>query len=163
MPKYYDDRDPGEIGMNGAKRGSVTEDEEMILSFVFRGMDRVLEIGTGLGASTRAIAKSVREVVTCDIDPFVVETISKELPPNAVFVTDIAGTGPFDGAFIDGNHSEQSVYSDTMRVLPLLKPDAPIVFHDIHLPGVIPGINRSGLKVWGFFATKLPMALCFKP
>src|SRR3954471_13056030 len=69
--------DPGEPRIK-KPRVSVTEDEARILSAFALGRV-VLEIGTGLGVSTRALASTAKCVWTSDIDEWVQRTIWPEL------------------------------------------------------------------------------------
>lgn len=135
---YVHADDPGEPS-TGRPRWSVTDDEAGVLRELARGR-RVLEIGTGLGVSTRALAATARHVTTVDVDPWVWANVWPTLPA-AVVARATVPSGPvrpfdlalepFDLAFIDGAHDSASVERDVRAVLPLLAPDGAIAFHDV--------------------------------
>lgn len=103
--------DPGEPS-TGVRRLSVTDTEAAILSTIAAGKS-VLEIGTGLGVSTRALARWAEIVYTLDIDEWVFKTILPTLPENVVGITDRNIKGRlFDVVFIDGDHSAAAVTDD---------------------------------------------------
>lgn len=72
--------DPGEP-TTGVPRVSIADDEVELLASLVAGK-RVLEIGTGLGVSARAMASTATEVVTVDIDPWVHANVWPLLPRN---------------------------------------------------------------------------------
>jgi tRNA G37 N-methylase Trm5 len=131
--------DPGEPGL-GVPRWSVNATEARILGELFRGMF-VLEIGTGLGVATRAIAERAKLVYTVDIDPWVKESV--ELPENAVFFSDISEIKGkvMDGAFIDSLHSTAQVEIDTLHAKRLVKKGGIIVYHDAIMQSVMIAIQ----------------------
>lgn len=108
---YIDQTDPGEPS-TGNPRLSVTDLEAAILTVLADGQD-VLEIGTGLGVSTRALASSARIVHTIDIDEWVIAEVWPRLPMNVRRWRDAAeiSTVPVV-AFIDGDHSTEAVVRD---------------------------------------------------
>jgi SAM-dependent methyltransferase len=138
--------DPGEPGRN-APRWSVNATEARIVSELCRGLD-VLEIGTGLGVSTREIAKRAKHVYTVDVDPWVKKTVVPELPKNVTFFDDVlkvpSGVG---AAFIDGFHSYDQCTQDIKDAGKLVKPDGLFIFHDMKIRGVFDAVTRSGLEV----------------
>jgi hypothetical protein len=70
---YSHPEDPGEAYYGGSpKRLSVTDEEAEILAKLATGMT-VLELGTGLGVSTKALASTAKSVITVDPDPWVRE------------------------------------------------------------------------------------------
>lgn len=108
---YRHPDDPGEP-TTGQPRVSVSDLEASILEALARGR-HVVEIGTGLGVSTRALAAHARTVHTIDVDPWVHATIWPDLPSNTTGVPDrrlVAGR--FDLAFVDGDHSRQAALDD---------------------------------------------------
>ena len=74
--------DPGEP-TTGDPRLSVTDEEAAILSVLAHGRT-VVEFGTGLGVSTRALAQTAQLVCTVDVDEWVQDTIWPDLPVNVV-------------------------------------------------------------------------------
>lgn len=149
---YYDPEDPGERGYPGkVKRRSVTDEEVGILA-ALADEKRVLEIGTGLAVSTRALAMTAVSVVTVDPDPWVQDPgipgveFRRELPPKDV---------PFDMVFIDGNHMTESVVQDieSCRHIPLL------VMHDTYLASVARAIELCGLVTQRIYTTACLLAV----
>lgn len=105
--------DPGEPS-TGVRRLSVTDTEAAILSGLAAGK-MVIEIGTGLGVSTRALARWASVVYTIDVDEWVFRNIMPTLPENVTAVTDRAhfhAGKAFDLVFIDGDHSGEAVKAD---------------------------------------------------
>jgi hypothetical protein len=128
---YLAPEDPGEPGY-GTKRLSVTDQEGDILSMLAI-RKTVLEIGTGLGVSTRYLAIHARAVYTVDIDPWVQASIWPALVeenPNVIPLAALGELPPIDLAFIDGCHYAENVVADVARVRPYLKAHGKIVFHD---------------------------------
>jgi predicted O-methyltransferase YrrM len=141
----YRSDDPGEPGV-GAPRIAIDPWEGRLLSELAIGK-RVIEIGTGLGISTAALARSAFEVVTVDVDPWVAAVIAPTLPPTVTFRSTCPNPGdypPFDLAFIDGCHSADAVTADVKAVLPLLRHQALVVFHD--WPAVAEAVEALGVK-----------------
>jgi hypothetical protein len=147
---YYSPTDPGEIGSTSRVAGypgrlSINDEEAAVLAVLAYGRS-VLEIGTGLAVSTRALASTAWYVVTCDIDPWVKQAIVPQLPEGVRFVEDyntIGGT--FDMVFIDGLHTEEQCTKDIAFARKHLTADGIIVFHDLYIDGVFAAINNSGL------------------
>lgn len=139
------DEDPGEPGTN-KPRVSVTAQEALVLAALARGA-RVLEIGTGLGVSTKAMAKTAARVVTVDIDSWVQENVFPTLGGVACFA-DIAPllSDRFDVIFIDGAHDIESVVHDIETAQSLLaKEHGVILLHDHKLSGVQKALAQLGL------------------
>lgn len=143
--------DPGEIGYPGnPRRKSVTTEEAEILQELVKGLV-VLEIGTGLGVATRAMAKTARTVTSIDIDPW---CHSFEFPDNVILADKIPKL-KYDFAFIDGNHSFVSVCKDIGRV------NAPLLaIHDTYIRDVMRAIEHTGLKTVETFNTACRLMLC---
>lgn len=123
---YRHPEDPGEPS-TGDPRLSVTDLEADILAAFVAGR-HVLEIGTGLGVSTRALASSAESVHTIDIDPWVRETIWPDLPPNVT-----CGDLPrreFEAVFIDGDHSSEAVERDITLAMRVAASGAVVLAHD---------------------------------
>lgn len=114
----------------------------------------VLEIGTGLGVSTRALAETASRVFTVDVDPWVAEAIAPSLPANVTFLRE---TGEFPAtarcsmAFIDGLHKTEAVVQDVRFALARLERPGLLVFHDGRMAPVQEGIRRSGLDLSGAY------------
>lgn len=129
--------DPGEPSTH-KPRVSVTAGECAILSSLAAGR-KVLEIGTGLGVSTRALARWARSVVTVDIDPWVAEKVVPTFAdmPHVQFIAnrhhELAGYEP-EMVFIDADHSTTATTEDIEYAL-LLKPRL-IAVHDANYDNV---------------------------
>jgi predicted RNA methylase len=139
--------DPGEP-QHGNVRYSVNRMEADILTYAAAGKT-VAEVGTGLGVSTAALAKSALKVFTFDPDPWV----RKEIVPgllqefsNIVFYPTPYGTsvGKVDLAFVDGAHDKASVLRDIKN----LRWNAVryAIFHDMDNPDVEAALQREHLK-----------------
>ncbi len=153
--------DPGEPIRNDS-RMSVNDIEAEILSEFARGKN-VLEIGTGLGVSTRKMAETANLVYTVDIDPWVKDKVAPTLPENVRFFTSLDDYGimpGFDMALIDGFHSCDQCVKDARAVKKLVKPGGIIIFHDFRLPSISRAIAISGLDVV-FIATTAGLGLAW--
>jgi hypothetical protein len=153
---YEHEDDPGEACYGRtAKRRSVTRDDEAALAKLFAGKT-VLEIGTGLGVSTRALASTAEHVFTCDPDPWVASTIAPDLPANVTFSAD-----PWemraDGAFIDGCHGYDETRRDINHAVKWTDCD-PLVVHDTNIPNVLAAIQDSGFRIVEHFTEPAWMA-----
>ena len=138
---YYHPDDPGEITYGSkSKRLSVTDEEAGILSELAVGL-MVLEIGTGLAVSTRALAKTAYQVVTIDIDPWIVDPKIANVSFYRIRAP-VVLQGSFDACFIDGSHKKQAVIDDIeyCRKIPLL------ILHDTYLDEVKEAIEHCQLK-----------------
>lgn len=131
--------DPGEP-TTGVPRVSIADDECDLLAELVAGL-RVLEIGTGLGVSARAMAKTALEVVTVDIDPWVHANVWPLLPKNVTGLTSVDDVdGVFGAVFIDGDHSRLAVRRDVEQAEGFA-PGGLLIAHDANvvfpfLPGV---------------------------
>jgi predicted O-methyltransferase YrrM len=157
--------DPGEIDARGKRtrvpRLSVTREELGVLSALCSGL-HVLEIGTGTGSSTSAIAETAASVVTIDADEWVRDNIAPSLPAGVRFVFrgDPIEFSP-ECAFIDGNHEESSVLQDIEFCASLLTPGSLIIMHDTHVAGVARAIQKSGfLSVVHIYDTACKIGAC---
>lgn len=147
---FFCQDDPGEVSYAGRpKRRSVTTEEAAILGELARGL-RVLEIGTGLGVGTRALASSANSVVTLDVDPWVIDPQI----PNVAFLRERPDVSGFDLAFIDGSHETECVIADVeyCRPIPVL------VLHDTYLPSVQAAIRACGLAEIKVYPTRCRLA-----
>lgn len=148
---YYSPSDPGEPKLN-ERRLSVTNEECDILREYAEGKN-VLEIGTGLGVSTKAMAFTAARVVSVDIDPWAHQF---EFPDNVELRKSIPDEH-FDLIFIDGSHFFEDVLSDIIHT----KGDE-YILHDCYLPGVAKAIATSGIKEIRRFNTRCDMRLFVK-
>ena len=143
---YTHPEDPGEPGL-GTPRVSVTDEECKVLGWL--AADRtVLEIGTGLGVSTRAMQAAGGEVETVDVDPWVQANVWPGLRELGVECRDVADASPyaaqFDMCFIDGAHDEASVERDLDTAMRLVRPGGLIVLHDTNYEGVWKPAKKRG-------------------
>ncbi len=135
--------DPGEPS-TGRPRISVNTEEAELLAFLATGRT-VLEIGTGLGMSTRYLAGTAESVTTIDIDPWVQAQVWPHLPES---VTTLASRrtlehATFDMVFIDGDHRPDAVAED-MAFAVSHCPVGVIVVHDYDE-------TRGALTDWKWF------------
>lgn len=152
---YVRDDDPGEPS-TGNPRLSVTDEEAMFLALLVKDK-RVLEIGTGLGVSTSALASTAVEVVTVDIDPWVHETIWPKLPSHVFTSASPFGWGRFDAVFIDGDHTTEQVCQDVAIARDVC--DGLIIMHDVAYLNVARGLDD---QPWYFVPTThgIGLSLC---
>jgi len=146
--------DPGEPG-TGKPRWSISSVEAEFISNMFRGLT-VLEIGTGLGISTNAIAKKAKHVYTVDIDSWVRDNIVSKLSDNVTFFSSIKKVPIVDAAFIDGLHSYDQCLKDIKECKRLVKKGGIIILHDAAMPSVLKAANESGI---GFYEVVTPCGL----
>lgn len=140
-------------------RVSITDDEGAILSGLAAGRN-VFEIGTGLGVSTRALARWACRVVTHDIDPWVQHNIW----PDLLLVAGVTPTRDdyvsprnFDLVFIDGDHATEAVQRDitfAADIEPVL-----IVCHDAKYLNVRRAIESADFLDWLFLDTEHGLAI----
>lgn len=149
LGNYTHPGDPGEP-TTGKPRVSVTDDECRVLAWLAQERD-VLEIGTGLGVSTRALASTCDHLCTVDPDPWVTENVVPHLDYLKVWyepaICEEWAGRTFGLAFIDGDHSEDAVLRDIQSVLPLLRPGGLVVLHDTNLDGVRRAAESFGTLV----------------
>lgn len=161
---YVHPDDPGEPGYgNGHPRVSVTDEEAEALAALVRGQ-RVLEIGTGLGVSTRAIARVAHRLVTLDTDPWVHGRIFPGLLAAGISCCqDRAAVealgGGFDVVFIDGHHREGQVADDIGWARGLLTKLGVIVMHDFNHRDVKTDAEKAGLVLMESLKTTHGMAV----
>ena len=150
--------DPGEPGYDSKlKRWSVGGTEARLLSELFRGLT-VLEIGTGLGVSTRGIATTAVLVHTIDIDPWVKKHVAPDLPENVVFHDSREFIPKVDATFIDGLHTYEQCCLDMEFAKEKTKPGGLIVLHDFNGKEIQDAIGEANL--FGFqIVTGAGMAL----
>jgi hypothetical protein len=138
--------DPGEPG-TGVPRLSISDEEGRVLIELTRGRS-VVEFGTGLGVSTKYLAKKAQFVLTYDIDPWVATNIAPSLPAGVQFTDCLPFlniNGKFDCAFIDSLHTYEQCTVDIILARQLVKQGGLIIFHDLYIAGVRRAIEESGL------------------
>jgi hypothetical protein len=141
--------DPGEPSTGNPRLSVTALEAEILAAFV---VDRnVLEVGTGLGVSTRALARTAKMVVTVDIDEWVHDTIWPDLPGNVVPTPVVPTNKTFDAAFIDGDHSTEAVLEDFWAVAPMVRRGGVILAHDTEAPNVRAGLPP--LPEWQWLTT----------
>lgn len=153
---YWHTNDPGEP-TTGKPRLSVTDLEASILTALGAGRC-VLEIGTGLGVSTRALATHALTVVTIDPDRWVHETIVPQLREtnSRIHAQNHRGLAErFDLAFIDGSHATNDVLEDIAFVSKHLRHHSLIVCHDARYENVRPAVTGPG---WHLIETEHRLA-----
>lgn len=140
--------DPGEIGCGTTPRGGISDAECAVLKLLCE-RKMVIEVGTGLAVSTRAIASVARHIDTIDIDPWVQERIFPALRalPNVTAHSDwnAAVWSPADVVFIDGNHDARATWDDILTALLATRPGGIIILHDLRLGSVAEAARLSGL------------------
>lgn len=149
LGNYTHPEDPGEP-TTGKYRVSVTDEECLVLSWLARGLD-VLEIGTGLGVSTRALLGAAEHVCTVDPDPWVAETVVPGLQEwghlwHEPEIPEEWKRRQFHMAFIDGDHTEEAVKRDIEQCIALVRPQGLLVLHDSNYDGVKRACAALGLK-----------------
>lgn len=151
--------DPGEP-TTGKPRISITDNEANILSAIAAGK-RVIELGTGLGVSTRALARWAPWITTIDVDPWVGENVVPGL-----YVELFSPTCEFharrfrdkhadhaDVVFIDADHDTESVAKDIEWAESVVVSGGLIVCHDANYDNVKLGLAKSGLD-WSHIETE---------
>lgn len=123
------------------RRESVTAEESSILSVLARGR-HVVEIGTGLGVSTHALAATARSVYTVDPDPWVAANIV--LPENVTLYSSLADVPDIpwpELVFVDGAHDKASVLVDAEWAHRRATRETLVLFHDWSQTGVREAID----------------------
>lgn len=132
----------------------------------------VLEIGSYLGRSTIAMAATAKKVVAVDSHQNLPSNLSlKPVPilPNGcqdtldVFLENVKEfdnivpmigrsediipmlSRDYDMVFIDGSHDKESVITDTMNSINVLKQGGILAWHDVHQSGVQDALESLGL------------------
>lgn len=136
---YVHPDDPGEP-QTGHGRLSITDVEAKFLAALVAGRE-VLEIGTGLGVSTRALASTAKRVVTIDIDPWVRSNIWPTLPDNVEGTEKLRQNEYFDAVFIDADHSTEAVRADMAFARQWLKSGAVVILHDVNYANVAGAVD----------------------
>lgn len=124
----------------GNRRVAITVQEATLLALLV--IDRqVLEIGTGLGVSTKMLASTALEVVTVDVDPWVHDVVWPDLPANVRTVTSVDDTERFDVVFIS-DCSAGELRADLAVACRCCR--GLIVVHDAHSENVGAAISADG-------------------
>ncbi len=142
---YWDLTDPGEP-VYEQPRVSITDEEGRLLAQLVTNLE-VLEIGTGLGVSTRWMASLAQTVYTFDIDPWVKETVWPQLQlehPNIVTLESLDDCPPVDAAFIDGCHETDQVRLDVEAALRLVRRPGLMIGHDAIHEKVLLALETAG-------------------
>jgi hypothetical protein len=156
---YAHPEDPGESGYKSGPipRLSVTDKEAGHLARLFAGKT-VIEFGTGIGVSTKAIASTAKHVYTCDPDPWVRSAIVPGLPVNVSFFVEFPDNLRADGAFIDGHHGQDETLADIRYAAEHTNCD-PLVIHDTNINSVSLGIGHSEFRIKEIFGGPCYMAI----
>jgi predicted O-methyltransferase YrrM len=158
---YYSPSDPGEPGSN-TYRLSVNDLEARVIASLC-ARKRVLEIGTGLGVSTRAIQQTAAALDTIDIDPWVHANVFpalRELGVGCSGNIDDMEPASYDACFIDGAHDRASVYVDIVTARLLVKPGGMLIFHDTRSPGVVDALRQAKLP-WVMIDTRAGIGIAW--
>ncbi len=136
----------------------MTVDEAAILARLATGKV-VLEIGTGLGVSSRAIASTARRLDTVDNDEWVHRVVWPGLAklPNVRPMKAIPDGETYQLIFVDGNHHVDSVRADMLAVSEVRAPGCLIVMHDWSLSGVRDGAHATGFRLVEDYGTACKM------
>jgi SAM-dependent methyltransferase len=150
---------PGRFGIIYTTPAHMTSAERVLLYGLTFGLRprRTLEIGTFRGGSALVICAALDDIgngtLTC-VDPVPQiapehwaqvshrATLFAEPSPDALPRAMAAAGGPFDLALIDGDHEFPGVVRDIEGVLPVLAPEAHLLFHDAHYWEVADAIDR---------------------
>lgn len=143
-----------------ARHGLIQPGERLFLYGILCAMPqkfiRAVEIGTWKGTTMQVLRRACDELYCIDPEPQWIERAEyKTRSGNQVRLVkgsspeDLEGNvpPPYTFAFVDGNHSEEGVYRDTMGLEPLMERGGVICFHDGNHPPVRQGIDRA-CKEW---------------
>ena len=155
------------------KRGMSIELEELvtILTIVkYFDFERIVEVGTYDGNTTLNMALNMNDqgrIVTIDLAPDGLESPTLtgriqpvDFPERQYVGTSVEGKiqqvygdsakldwdglgGPFDMAFIDGDHSSEYALNDTRKALSVLRPGGTILWHDYEMETVSRVIDEA--------------------
>lgn len=128
---YMSAQDPGEPGYQIVlRRTSITDEEGRLLSALVRDR-KVLEIGTGLGVSTRYLAATAYHLTTVDTDPWVQACIHSVLT-DVTCLQELPSKGEWDVVFVDGNHVKDQAVKDVRWALEHVVKGGLVIVHDIN-------------------------------
>jgi predicted O-methyltransferase YrrM len=173
------------------RRGTSVElDELMAILAIVRhtNANKIIEIGTFDGNTALNLALNVRDsgsIVTVDLPPEGFSGLNQSgirQPDNferrqyvghqvEKRITQIYGDsakidwssigGPFDLAFIDGDHTSPYVLSDTRNILSILNPGGIVIWHDYEYRSVATILDRAveqGDAIYWILGTRLAVA-----
>jgi predicted O-methyltransferase YrrM len=138
----------------------MTWPEKVALYALVRGIrpQRVLEIGTLFGGSASVIVQAMDDagcgaLFCLDPNPQVSPgiwnrikhraTLYKARSPDALSQIYSDAGGPFDLAFIDGDHETEPLKRDIAGVVNVIRPGGLMIFHDAHFGPVEAGIDQA--------------------
>jgi len=152
-----------ELITEGIPLGNGVEDRDLqILATLARDRKRILEIGTMYGRTTLNLANTSPPdavVTTVDIDMSNFRGVleSRQIDPAIVAKIDVieedsrkfdfAAHGPWDYIFVDGWHSTDVAYADSVNAYHNLVEGGILVWHDFSDPGVCVAINALGVSL----------------
>jgi cephalosporin hydroxylase len=89
-------------------------------------------------------------------DGFTVHLVERDssLPETAAEVTRLLDGAPIEALFLDGDHAFDGVLADFRNYQPLMKENAPIIFHDIAKAAKLPKVEVHYL--WRVLKTFMP-------
>jgi hypothetical protein len=145
----------GYVSMNGKqyvtaqptiRRVSISDADAAALRSV-GPIKTALEIGTGYGVSTVALAEAAEVVVTIDTDPWVKKHVAPLLPAGVIFASDRSDVPTFnaDLIHIDGDHETESVLDDISFCLDFCHPGTVWAFHDTKRNKVRKAISEAAI------------------
>jgi len=132
-----------------------SEDTTLIVNLLSKSTN-ILEIGTYLGHTTENIASNIQgQIITVDICEGMVDSTkyqNHEILPVHLSGSEIKSENvtrilsrssdyfdeckircrSFDGIFLDGDHSYDQVYKDSMDAISIIEPGGIIVWHDVY-------------------------------
>ena len=154
LMEYLETLKPGNLVEIGTREGGslfmlsrVLPPESTIISVDLSG----LRWGrASSGEKKRKIAERLRR------DGFNVHLVERDSaqPETAAEVSNLLGDAPIELLFLDGDHTFKGVVSDFLNFQPLVKSDAPIIFHDIVESEKTPEVQVHFL--WRVLKTCLP-------
>ncbi len=152
------DKRTGPGKMLDAYHGLIQPTERVFLYGLLQAMSqpyiRALEIGTWKGGTMHLLRRACDELYCVDPEPqwtynenFLtrsgkpVQLLSGNSPAILAKVP-----SPFTFVFVDGDHSAEGVYRDTLALEPLMEAGGVICFHDASHPPVQEGLHRAHLE-----------------
>jgi hypothetical protein len=121
-------QDPGEPTTHECRVSVTPEEGEILAQLATDKM--VLEIGTGLGVSTRFLCSTATHVTTIDPDPWVERNVWPNLPDNCTMLNCREMSLGYDLVFIDGDHQPEALRNDLEYAYYSLRKQGTIVAHD---------------------------------